>query len=475
MYCSDCGSKNEENSKFCSSCGKELKKEEQQNSQDQATENLHNSIIRKSIKKDAQEKNKGPLYLGNIIMFTTIIIVLIIMTVIFGEKTINSSGGMNYSLGLTTGNFLETSIIYIILMAVIFYFTLGMNKISLDISRDKKVSIGTMFKYPLQNISVYLKILGINILIYFLLELLTCIPFVGVILYLILIIYLSPVLAMFSYIVIDDSKLPILAAINKAISITKGKKVAYYALILSFAGWYFLSIFTLGILIFWIMPYMNVAISNFYLYVTKEKEYRTASKGMCDGAVIGVTIGTYVVFIIAIGIAIFTFAFMLGVKEGINNSNKNIIEDDSIDYFDNSISGDSVNISGLDIFIPDDYKEITLDNYEKAYRSKEGNVVIGLITYDMSYDISASDYTELYKSSLSSAYSCGNVQTVPINYYNWETLECSDEIANIKNYIAMQNNRLYLLTVSYQNASFAEAKEIMNHIEKNLRFSNTVA
>ena len=475
MYCSHCGSKNEENSKFCSSCGKELIKVKEQNKQNRSTGPIHNSIIRKSIKKDAQEKNKGPLYLGNIIMFTTVVITLIIMAVNFGEKTIDSSGGINYSLGLTIGNFVATSIIYIILMAVIFYFTLGMNKVSLDISRDKKTSIGNIFKYPFQNINVYLKVLAINILVYLLLELLTYIPIVGIILYLVLAIYLSPILVIVSYIMIDNNKLSITEAIKKAIKITKGKKATYYALILSFAGWYLLSIFTLGLLIVWIIPYMDVAISNFYLYITGEKEYNNATKGMSDGLIIGVAIGAYVIFIVITVIAILTFAFIYGIKEGINNSDKIIIEDNSTDYLDDSISGDSVNISGLDIFIPDDYKEITLENYEKAYSSKKGNVVIGLMTYDMSYDITARDYTEFYKSSLSSAYSCGNVQTSPINYYNWETLECGGGRENIKNYIAIQNNRLYLLAVSYQDESLLEAKEIMNHIEKNLRFSNTVA
>ena len=131
--------------------------------------------------------------------------------------------------------------------------------------------------------------------------------------------------------------------------------------------------------------------------------------------------------------------------------------------------GDKVKI------VKSEVQEITLENYEKAYSSKKGNVVIGLMTYDMSYDITARDYTEFYKSSLSSAYSCGNVQTSPINYYNWEKLECGGGRENIKNYIAIQNNRLYLLAVSYQDESLLEAKEIMNHIEKNLRFSNTVA
>ena len=92
---------------------------------------------------------------------------------------------------------------------------------------------------------------------------------------------------------------------------------------------------------------------------------------MSDGLIIGVAIGAYVIFIVITVIAILTFAFIYGIKEGINNSDKIIIEDNSTDYLDDSISGDSVNISGLDIFIPDDYKEITLENYEKAYNDSK--------------------------------------------------------------------------------------------------------
>ena len=89
---------------------------------------------------------------------------------------------------------------------------------------------------------------------------------------------------------------------------------------------------------------MDVAISNFYLYITGEKEYNNATKGMSDGLIIGVAIGAYVIFIVITVIAILTFAFIYGIKEGINNSDKIIIEDNSTDYLDDSISGDSVNI-----------------------------------------------------------------------------------------------------------------------------------
>ena len=44
----------------------------------------------------------------------------------------------------------------------------------------------------------------------------------------------------------------------------KGHKWDYFCLMLSFIGWFILSIFTLGILLLWLVPYMTVTIASFY-------------------------------------------------------------------------------------------------------------------------------------------------------------------------------------------------------------------
>ena len=48
MICNMCGSTNEVGAKFCSRCGHVL-----QNKDNKIEDNVHNSVIRRSIKKDA--------------------------------------------------------------------------------------------------------------------------------------------------------------------------------------------------------------------------------------------------------------------------------------------------------------------------------------------------------------------------------------------------------------------------------------
>ena len=166
-----------------------------------------------------------------------------------------------------------------------------------------------------------------------------------------------------------------------------------------------LSILTLGMLIIWVLPYMSVAISNFYLSIIKEKEYNDATSGISNEAVVGITIGTYVTIFAAMIIAVFTLGLITGIKEEINNSD-NVIIQDNYDEDKNNFSGDIKNISSLDIYIPDRYSEIPLANYKKAYISEGKDIVVGLITIDLGYDISSNQYANLYKNSFSTAYTC---------------------------------------------------------------------
>ena len=473
MYCSYCGNKIEKDSKYCSSCGRELNQVSKEEPTHKERKKIHNSVTRKSIKMDAMTKNKGPLYLGTIMFIMAIIIIMVLMTTIFGTKTLTASGNYEYYLSLTDTTVLNAMIISIIFMIVSMYFTLGMNKTCLDISRDKQVKTGTMFLYPLKNIKLYLKLIVINILVYLILEALTYIPIIGIILYLAIAIYMIPVLGILPYIIMDNEDIGIIEAVKRTMTVIKGNRVAYYALIFTFIGWYMLSILTLGMLIIWVLPYMSVAISNFYLSIIKEKEYNDATSGISNEAVVGITIGFYVTVFVVIIIAAFTFGFVTSLKEEINSND--VIIQDNYDEDKNNFSGDIKNISGLDIYIPDGYSEITLANYTKAYMSGEGDIVIGLITTDLGYDVASNQYANVYKNSFSSAYTCGNVSTKGFNHYNWEVLDCNGTGVNIRNYIAIQNRKLYLLTISYEQNAIFKIENLYSNIEKELAFANTVA
>ena len=76
--------------------------------------------------------------------------------------------------------------------------------------------------------------------------------------------------SMTPYILIDNPELSANQAINMSKKMMKGHKFDLFFLHLSFIGWIFLSIFTLGIGLLWLMPYMMTAQAAFYQDIKKE-------------------------------------------------------------------------------------------------------------------------------------------------------------------------------------------------------------
>ena len=76
--------------------------------------------------------------------------------------------------------------------------------------------------------------------------------------------------AMTPYILIDYPELSTNQAINLSKRMMKGHKFDLFFLQLSFIGWIFLSIFTLGIGLLWVIPYMTASQAAFYQDIRKE-------------------------------------------------------------------------------------------------------------------------------------------------------------------------------------------------------------
>lgn len=66
------------------------------------------------------------------------------------------------------------------------------------------------------------------------------------------------------YIIKDYPELSPNQAINLSIKMMKGHKFDLFCLSLSFIGWVFLSILTLGVGLIWLMPYMQTTMAAFY-------------------------------------------------------------------------------------------------------------------------------------------------------------------------------------------------------------------
>ena len=76
--------------------------------------------------------------------------------------------------------------------------------------------------------------------------------------------------ALTPYILIDNPEISANQAINLSQKMMKGHKFDMFILHLSFIGWIFLSIFTFGIGLLWLLPYMLAAQAGFYQDVKKE-------------------------------------------------------------------------------------------------------------------------------------------------------------------------------------------------------------
>lgn len=77
--------------------------------------------------------------------------------------------------------------------------------------------------------------------------------------------------SMVHYILLDNENMSALEAISKSKEMMNGHKMDLFVLHLSFLGWAILGVFTLGILYFWLVPYMSVTTANFYNEIKDKK------------------------------------------------------------------------------------------------------------------------------------------------------------------------------------------------------------
>ncbi len=80
--------------------------------------------------------------------------------------------------------------------------------------------------------------------------------------------------SMTEYIIAEDPDLTATEALDKSQELMKGNKWRLFCLLFSFIGWYILGALTFGIGIFFVIPYVNTAIANFYVDIRgKNSEY----------------------------------------------------------------------------------------------------------------------------------------------------------------------------------------------------------
>ncbi len=92
-------------------------------------------------------------------------------------------------------------------------------------------------------------------------------------------IYITISFSQVLFILKDEPNLSIKEILSKSFEMMADYIIEYFILVISFIGWFFLGIFTLGLLYFWIIPYMGVTLANFYNKIKAEYEETIGDDG----------------------------------------------------------------------------------------------------------------------------------------------------------------------------------------------------
>lgn len=182
--------------------------------------------------------------------------------------------------------YLLINLVVSLLMSV---FTLGFNRFYLNIARNKTCKFEDLFwgfrNHPdkiilLTLLTSFIYILcvlpGYLLIIFSLISEVWVLAIVGLIFLLIGIIIGIIVLLRFSvssFILTDDPNKGVIESLKESAALMDGNKGRCFYIMISFFGWYLLTILSCGIGYLWITPYVSTTFANFYLDLKSTEDY----------------------------------------------------------------------------------------------------------------------------------------------------------------------------------------------------------
>jgi len=212
-------------------------------------------INRVDLKNDAKESLKDH-WAESIKVLIILLIISIGTTILF--KYILHFGIYDYEIGKIGDEKIVTTINYIspIIDSLL---TFGFLSFFLKLSRNEEVTCNELFS----KMHMIIKFIVMTILTMIIVTIgLFCLIIPGIM--------LAIGLSQTSLILLDNPNMNIIDAMILSWKMMNGYKMDYFMLIISFLGWIFILIFTLGIGYFWLIPYMNVTMCNFYNRLKEE-------------------------------------------------------------------------------------------------------------------------------------------------------------------------------------------------------------
>ena len=209
------------------------------------------------LKLKAKERLMGKKKNAAIVIFVMMLILMVVsgvLSAIFPGKTeLKDIGGIKYTY--TQSN----PIVSIISLVFSTFLYFGFYSYCMKIARGEEPELNDLFSKG----NLVLKVFVTSLLV----ALVVCLGYIALIIPGII---LSFAYSMYTLIYIDNPEIGIIESMKKSRLMMKGHKWEYFCLMISFLGWMILSVFTCGLLLFWLLPYIGVTTILFYDSIREE-------------------------------------------------------------------------------------------------------------------------------------------------------------------------------------------------------------
>ena len=159
-------------------------------------------------------------------------------------------------LGMLSESAFFLGIISIITVALTGVLSIGVCRFFINLTGDSNSQFSDLW-YGFNNI---LKACGVTLLV-------SVIVFLGSLLFVVPGIILTYMYSQVYYIMAQNPELSVIDVLKESARIMKGHKFELFVLQLSFLGWMILSGLTFGIVGFYVIPYYNATLANYYLSI----------------------------------------------------------------------------------------------------------------------------------------------------------------------------------------------------------------
>ena len=196
-------------------------------------------MIRSELKQNAKMQLKGNLWLS--------IAVLVVYQLVSYVPNL---------LGMLSESAFFLGIISIITVALTGVLSIGVCRFFINLTGDSNSQFSDLW-YGFNHI---LKACGVTLLV-------SVIVFLGSLLFVVPGIILTYMYSQVYYIMAENPELSVIDVLKESARIMKGHKFELFVLQLSFLGWMILSGLTFGIVGFYVIPYYNATLANYYLSI----------------------------------------------------------------------------------------------------------------------------------------------------------------------------------------------------------------